>query len=110
MLERRALVRLPIYRPAMIHFARVRGVHPCVVENVHFQGACVSAHPYYIFANDFELSFDGFTTMIQCRVVWRNGHRCGVRFLGRRSETGFIAPAPPPRASSPEGPSAARDV
>jgi hypothetical protein len=50
-LERRTLLRLPIYRPAMIHFAGIRGVHPCVVENMHFQGASISAGPYYIFAN-----------------------------------------------------------
>ncbi len=91
MLERRTLLRLPIYRPAMIHLAGIRGAHPCVVENMHFQGASISAGPYYIFANDFERSFDGFTTIIWCRVVWRNGHRCGVKFVGRRSERGFIA-------------------
>lgn len=90
MFERRALVRLPIHRTAMIHFSGIHGVHPCVVENMHFEGACVSARAYFIFSNEFDLSLDGFRTTIRCRVVWRRGHRCGVKFVGRRSAIGFL--------------------
>jgi hypothetical protein len=85
--ERRALLRIPIDRAALIHFAGIPGVHPCVVENLHFEGACISARPYYIFADDFDLSLDGFKTTIRCRVVWKHGHRCGVKFVIRHSES-----------------------
>jgi hypothetical protein len=29
----------------------------------------------------FDLSFDGFKTTKHCRVVWRNGNTCGVKFF-----------------------------
>jgi len=68
---------------AMLCFPGVRGIHPCVVENVHAGGACISSGSYYILFDDFELSFDGFKTSVSCHVVWRNDNRCGVRFSGR---------------------------
>ena len=83
MSDRRTLVRLAIDRAAMLHFPGVCGVHPCVVRNIHNQGAGINCSGYYIFADDFHLSFDGFKTTFGCHVVWRHGHDCGVRFTGR---------------------------
>jgi hypothetical protein len=83
MRDRRSLLRLPIGRGALIQFPGIPGAHPCIVENMHFEGACVSSRAYYIFANKFHLSFDGFKTTMTCHVVWKCG---GVRFISRRTE------------------------
>jgi hypothetical protein len=83
MIERRAMKRIPLNRAALLSFDGIRGTHPCVVRDISALGACISA-PYYIFANEFELSFDGFSGIFICRVMWRKGTRCGVSFLLRR--------------------------
>jgi hypothetical protein len=89
MSEPHALACIPIDRPALLHFHGLRGVHPCVVRTLSAEGACIEAPEYYIFADEFELSFDGFRTTLRCRVTWRNRKSCRVRFVARRAETGF---------------------
>jgi hypothetical protein len=83
MIERRAFNRLAINRPALLSFDGIRGVHPCVVRDISAFGARISA-PYHIFANEFELSFDGVGRIFNCRIVWRKGTVCGVSFVLRR--------------------------
>jgi hypothetical protein len=82
MIERRALERIPIKQAALLSFDGIRGVHPCVVRDISAFGACISA-PYYIFARDFGLSFNGFDRIFICRVAWRKGTLCGVSFVQR---------------------------
>ena len=81
--ERRAMKRLPINRAARLSFDEISGVHPCMVRDMNALGACIST-PYYIFANEFVLSFDGHSGIFICRVVWRKETLCGVSFLLRR--------------------------
>jgi hypothetical protein len=81
---------IPVDRLALLHFHGLGGVHPCVVKSLSAEGACVEATEYYIFADAFELSFDGFRTTLMCEVVWRNRRSCGVKFIARRAETGFV--------------------
>ncbi len=83
MIERRAMKRIPVNRAARLSFGEIRGTHPCVVRDINALGACIST-PYYIFANEFELSFDGHSGVFICRVVWRKETLCGVCFLLRR--------------------------
>jgi hypothetical protein len=99
MLERRAWKRIPINRMALLSFHGVSGVHPCTVHDVSATGACISA-PYHIFANEFELSFDGFSRNFLCRVVWRKQTLCGVSFVSRPCDTqrGFSRTAPRPES------------
>ncbi|MBR0916526.1 PilZ domain-containing protein [Bradyrhizobium japonicum] len=80
MIERRALARIEINQPAMIHFDGIDGVHGCVVKDVNDQGAKFHC-PFYAFSRDFDLSLDGFKTTRRCHVVWRCGTTCGVRFV-----------------------------
>jgi hypothetical protein len=54
-----------------------------VVRDISAFGARISA-PYHIFANRFELSFNGLGTIFNCRIVWRKGTVCGVSFVLRR--------------------------
>jgi hypothetical protein len=81
--ERRALPREVINFPALLSFDGICGVHPCVVRDISAIGACLST-PYYMFANDFDLSFSGFHRTFACRVVWRRATLCGVVFVLRR--------------------------
>ena len=81
--ERRALPREIINLPALLSFDGICGVHPCVVRDINAFGACLST-PYYMFANDFDLSFGGFRRTFTCRVVWRRAPLSGVVFVLRR--------------------------
>lgn len=83
MIERRATKRIPINRAARLSFGKIGGTHPCMVRDISALGACIST-PYYIFASEFELSFDGRSGIFICRVVWRKETLCGVCFVLRR--------------------------
>ena len=88
-MERRALLREVINLPALLSFDGISGVHPCVVHDINAFGARLST-PHYMFASDFELSFNGFRTTFACRVAWRRATLCGVVFVmrPRRTEIG----------------------
>ena len=83
LVERRALPRKVIDLPALLSFDGISGVHPCIVHDINAIGACLST-PYYLFASDFDLSFNGFSSTFACRVVWRRAVLSGVVFVLRR--------------------------
>ena len=85
MIERRTQTRVEINQPALLHFDGIRGIHPCVVRNIHHQGARIDC-PFYIFSTEFDLSADGFVTSIRCHVVWRRETTCGVAFVRQHAE------------------------
>jgi hypothetical protein len=93
-MERRALPREVIYRPALLSFDGIYGRHPCVVRDINVFGACLST-PYYMFANNCDLSFSGSRETFACRVVWRRATLSGVVFVLRRvSERASVKVAP----------------
>jgi hypothetical protein len=69
-MERRALPREVINRPALLSFAGIYGRHPCVVRDINVFGACLST-PYYMFANNCDLSFS------DCRETFLPAEWCG---------------------------------
>jgi hypothetical protein len=81
MFERRSLERITINQPALLHVDGIRGCHPCLVGNFHNDGAMLQSSTHHTAAFKFDLSFDGFKTTKHCRVVWRNGNTCGVKFF-----------------------------
>jgi hypothetical protein len=83
MIERRALERVEINQPAMLHLDGIRGVYPCMVVNFHDRGARLHSSTFHIVAFEFDLSFDGFKTTKHCHVVWRDRNSCGVEFVDR---------------------------
>jgi hypothetical protein len=91
MLERRTLERIEINQLALIHVNGVRGVHPCLVMNIHRDGAKLHSSTHHTVAREFALSLDGFNTTRYCRVVWRDGNTCGVKFVDR---AGAVISAP----------------
>jgi hypothetical protein len=94
-MERRALPREVINRPALLSFDGIYGRHPCVVRDINVFGACLST-PYYMFANNCDLSFSGCCETFACRVVWRRATLSGVVFVLRRrvSERASVKVAP----------------
>jgi hypothetical protein len=89
MLERRSLERFTIKQLALLHVHGIRGCHPCVVENFHSDGAMLRSSTHHTAAFKFDLSLDGFKTTKHCRVMWRNGNICGVKFVDQ-SEAGAV--------------------
>src|SRR5829696_454640 len=83
MSERRALERSAINQPALLHVDGIRGCHPCLVGNFHSDGAMLHSSTHHTAAFKFDLSLDGFKTTKHCRVVWRNGNTCGVKFVDK---------------------------
>jgi hypothetical protein len=81
MLERRTLKRIELNQLALVHVAGVRGFHPCMVLNLHRDGATLHSSTHHTAAFKFALSLDGFKTTRHCHVVWRNGNTCGVKFV-----------------------------
>jgi hypothetical protein len=85
MFERRVLERMEINQPAMLCVDGIRGIHPCLVVNLHRDGATLYSSTHHTAAFKFDLSLDGFKTTMHCRVVWRNGNTCGVKFVDQIS-------------------------
>ena len=81
MRERRVFERIEINQLALVHVDGVRGVHPCLVLNLHRDGATLHSSTHHAAAFKFALSLDGFKTTSHCHVVWRNGNTCGVKFV-----------------------------
>ncbi|MGL9621559.1 PilZ domain-containing protein [Bradyrhizobium sp. U531] len=97
MIERRAMARTPVNRAARLSFGEIRGTHPCMVRDINALGACIST-PYYVFANELVLSFDGHSAIFICRVMWRKGTLCGVSFLLHRRSSEFANDSSEPLA------------
>jgi hypothetical protein len=105
-MERRALPREIVNVPALLSFDGIIGVHPCVVRDISAFGACLSA-PYYIFASEFDLLFNGLHKTLACRVVWRRATISGVVFVVRRAPkpvSASIIQLNPPNALPPVRP------
>jgi hypothetical protein len=83
MFERRAIKRIAINQLALLHVDGIRGCHPCLVGNFHSDGAMLHSSTHHTAAFKFDLSLDGFKTTKHCRVVWRNGNTCGVKFVDK---------------------------
>ena len=89
MIEHRALERIAINQIALLYVDGIRGCHPCLVVNFHRDGATLHSSTHHTAAFKFDLSLDGFKTTKHCRVVWRNGNTCGVKFVDQ-SEAGAV--------------------
>ena len=78
--ERRSVTRTTISKDALLFFDAQRGVLTCRVQDVTNSGAGIELHALNLLPLDFELSFDNFHTIRECRVIWRQGDFVGVAF------------------------------
>jgi hypothetical protein len=79
--ERRSVARTTISKDALLFFDAQRGVLTCRVQDVTNSGAGIELHNLNLLPLNFELSFDNFHTVRECRVIWRQGDFVGVAFL-----------------------------
>jgi len=78
--ERRSVTRTTISKDALLFFDAQRGVLTCRVQDVTNSGAGIELHSLNLLPLNFELSFDSFHTVRECRVIWRQGDFVGVAF------------------------------
>jgi hypothetical protein len=78
--DRRSVTRTTISKDALLFFDAQRGVLTCRVQDVTNSGAGIELHSLNLLPLDFELSFDNFHTIRECRVIWRQGDFVGVAF------------------------------
>jgi hypothetical protein len=79
-IERRTITRTTISKDALLFFDAQRGVLTCRVQDMTNVGAGIELHSLNLLPLDFELSFDKFHTIRECRVIWRQGDFVGVAF------------------------------
>ncbi len=78
--DRRSVARTTISKDALLFFDAQRGVLTCRVQDVTNSGAGIELQALNLLPLDFELSFDNFHTIRECRVIWRQGDFVGVAF------------------------------
>jgi hypothetical protein len=78
--ERRAIGRTRINRSALLSFDGGAGAFPCCVRDVTNSGAGVRLERLNMLPVEFDLSFDKFRTVRECRLVWRDADFVGVAF------------------------------
>ena len=78
--ERRAYTRTKIDIQAKIIFSPEKGPLTCAVRDATNRGAGILADSIKLLTLSFELSFDNFRTVRDCRLIWRNGNLFGVAF------------------------------
>jgi hypothetical protein len=78
--ERRSVARTTIAKDALLFFDAQRGVFTCRVQDITNSGAGIELHSLNLLPMNFELTFDKFHTVRECRVIWRQGDFVGVAF------------------------------
>lgn len=78
--ERRSIDRTPITTGALLYFGAQRGVFACGVYDITNAGARIRLNGLNVLPVNFDLSFDSFQTVRQCRLVWRDGDFVGAAF------------------------------
>ena len=80
MTERRSVPRTGISKNAMLFFDEQRGVFACHVWDITNGGAGIQLHELNDLPLNFELTFDKFHNIRQCKIIWRRGDLVGVQF------------------------------
>jgi hypothetical protein len=78
--ERRSVGRTRINRNAMLFYPGRHGVFSCCVRDVTNSGAGIRLEALDVIPVEFDLSFDNFRTVRQCRLIWRDGDFLGLAF------------------------------
>jgi hypothetical protein len=78
--ERRCIGRTKIEKSALVFFTTQNGVRACRITDITNLGAGLSVQDLPALPLTFELSFDNFHTIRQCRLIWRDGNFVGVSF------------------------------
>ena len=78
--DRRAVGRAGIEKGALLFYKGQIGARGCNVIDISDGGARLRTHNLSVLPNTFELTFDNFSTIRWCRLIWRDGDFLGVAF------------------------------
>jgi hypothetical protein len=78
--DKRALVRLSVYRNALLSIPGQICAQPCSVRDLTAKGASIRLNGIVLLPLEFGISFDGFRSCEPCRLVWRDGDFAGLLF------------------------------
>jgi hypothetical protein len=78
--ERRSIGRTRIDRNALLFFAGHASVFSCRVRDITNKGAGIRLEGLSVLPVDFDLSFDNFRTIRECRMIRRDGDFVGIAF------------------------------
>src|SRR5882762_196747 len=78
--ERRSIGRTRIAKGALLFFRGQVGVRSCGVTDITNRGAGIRTQDLAILPLNFQLSFDNFRTVRNCRLIWRDNDFLGVKF------------------------------
>jgi len=83
--NRRADGRAGIEKGALLFFKGQIGARGCNVIDISHGGAKLRTHNLSVLPNTFELTFDNFLTIRQCRLIWRDSDFLGVAFENKKA-------------------------
>ena len=83
--NRRAVGRSDIEKGALLFFKGQIGARGCNVIDISHGGAKLRTHNLSVLPNTFELTFDNFLTIRQCRLIWRDSDFLGVAFENKKA-------------------------
>jgi hypothetical protein len=78
--ERRSIGRTKLAKSALLFFNRQTGVRSCGVTDITNAGARIRVHDMAVLPLTFEVTFDNFRTVRECRLIWRDGDFLGIAF------------------------------
>jgi hypothetical protein len=78
--QRRSVGRTRIDRTAMLFYHGRASVFSCCVRDVTNAGAGLRLKALDVIPVKFDLSFDNFRTVRQCRLIWRDDDFLGLAF------------------------------
>jgi hypothetical protein len=78
--ERRSIGRTKLAKSALLFFNRQTGVRSCGVTDITNAGARIRVYDMAVLPLTFEVTFDNFRTVRECRLIWRDGDFLGIAF------------------------------
>jgi hypothetical protein len=78
--DRRSTGRTKIAKGALLFFGQQVGVLSCTVTDITNTGAGLRTRDMALIPLTFEMTFDNFRTIRECRLIWRAGDFLGVAF------------------------------
>jgi hypothetical protein len=78
--ERRSLERRWIYQGATLSIPQLGIICSCRLRDLTEKGAGIRIEKIPLLPIEFDLSTDGFRTLRECQLIWRQGDFVGARF------------------------------
>lgn len=79
--EKRKHVRVDVREAAFVRFGLNVAGAPCVIEDMSMSGARIDCGDVAMLPDRFTLEI-GPRHRVPCEIVWQDGSRAGVRFIG----------------------------